>query len=220
MRSMSDIRPIRVFLADDHPLLRKGLRLSLNQRVDVEVIGEAGDGFSAVEKIQADPPDVSLIDVDMPGLSGIRAIRILRKALPEMKILVLSTYNSETYIRDAMRAGADGYILKSVELRELVRIMESFCLGRPVISPYLVNMTLAPESMQEDQEKNEIPVLTVREKEILQAITEGMGNKQISESLNISTETVKSHVKRIYRKLKVKNRVEASMLAKKNNLLG
>lgn len=217
---MREISPIRVFLADDHPLLRMGLRLSLNQRADVEVIGEAGDGFSAVEKIQADPPDVSLIDVDMPGLSGIRAIRILRKVVPGMKILVLSTYNSETYIRDAMRAGADGYILKSVELQELVRIMESFCLGRPVISPYLVNMTLAPESVQEDQEKIETPVLTLREKEILQAITEGMGNKQISESLNISTETVKSHVKRIYRKLKVKNRVEAGMLAIKNNLLG
>jgi DNA-binding NarL/FixJ family response regulator len=119
-----------------------------------------------------------------------------------------------------MKAGADGYILKSVELQELVRIMESFCLRRPVLSPYLVNMTLAPESEQEDQEKIEIPVLTLREKEILQAITEGMGNKQISESFNISTETVKSHVKRIYRKLKVKNRVEAGMLAKKNNLLG
>lgn len=217
---MREIRPIRVFLADDHPLLRIGLRLSLNQRADIEVIGEAGDGFSAVEKIQADPPDVSLIDVDMPGLSGIRAIRILRKAVPDMKILVLSTYNRETYIRDAMKAGADGYILKSVELQELVRIMESFCLRRPVLSPYLVNMTLAPESEQEDQEKIEIPVLTLREKEILQAITEGMGNKQISESFNISTETVKSHVKRIYRKLKVKNRVEAGMLAKKNNLLG
>jgi DNA-binding NarL/FixJ family response regulator len=220
MRGMREIRPIRVFLADDHPLLRIGLRLSLNQRADIEVIGEAGDGFSAVEKIQADPPDVSLIDVDMPGLSGIRAIRILRKAVPDMKILVLSTYNRETYIRDAMKAGADGYILKSVELQELVRIMESFCLRRPVLSPYLVNMTLAPESEQEDQEKIEIPVLTLREKEILQAITEGMGNKQISESFNISTETVKSHVKRIYRKLKVKNRVEAGMLAKKNNLLG
>ena len=217
---MREIRPIRVFLADDHPLLRIGLRLGLNQRADVEVIGEAGDGFSAVEKIQADPPDVSLIDVDMPGLSGIRAIRMLRQAVPRIKILVLSTYNDEAYIRDAMRAGADGYILKSVELQELVRIMESFCLRRPVLSPYLVNMTLAPESEQEDQEKIEIPVLTLREKEILQAITEGMGNKQISESFNISTETVKSHVKRIYRKLKVKNRVEAGMLAKKKNLLG
>ena len=217
---MREINPMRVFLADDHPLLRIGLRLGLNQRADVEVIGEAGDGFSAVEKIHRDPPDVSLIDVDMPGLSGIRAIRMLRQAVPRMKILVLSTYNDEAYIRDAMRAGADGYILKSVELKELVRIMESFCLGRPVISPYLLNMTLAPESEHEDQKKIEIPTLTLREREILQAITEGMGNKQISESFNISTETVKSHLKRIYRKLKVKNRVEAGMLARRNNLLG
>ena len=217
---MRETRPIRVFLADDHPLLRIGLRLSLDQRAEVEVIGEAGDGFSAVERIQADPPDVSLIDVDMPGLSGIKAIRMLRKAVPRMKILVLSTYDHDTYIRDAMRAGADGYVLKSVELRELVRIMESVCLGRPVISPYLVNMALGPESEQGDQEEIEIPMLTLREKEILQAITEGMGNKQISELFNISSETVKSHAKRIFRKLKVKNRVEAGMIAKKNNLLG
>ncbi|UCG14131.1 MAG: response regulator transcription factor [Deltaproteobacteria bacterium] len=216
---MQQTRPIRVFLADDHPLLRIGLRLSLDQREDVAVIGEAGDGFSAVEKIQTDPPDVSLIDVDMPGLSGIKAIRMLRKAIPQMKIFVLSTHNDETYIRDAMRAGADGYILKSIDVQELVRIMESFCQEGPVVSPYLVNLTLAPESEQESPEPIESPLLTPRETEILQAITEGMGNKEISESLNISTETVKSHIKRIYKKLKVKNRVEAGRLARDNNLL-
>jgi DNA-binding NarL/FixJ family response regulator len=220
IRRRRENRPIRVFLADDHPLLRIGLRLSLDQRQDVDVIGEAGDGFTAVEKIQTDPPDVSLIDVDMPGLSGIKAIRMLRRAIPQMKIFVLSTYNDEGIIRDAMRAGADGYILKSIEVRELVRIMESFCGGTPVISPYLVNLTLDPESEPEAPENLESRGLTAREQEILQAITAGMGNKEISELLNISTETVKSHNKRIYKKLKVRNRVEAGRLARENNLLG
>jgi DNA-binding NarL/FixJ family response regulator len=204
---------MRIFLADDHPLLRTGLRLSLNQEKDIEIIGEAGDGFSAVEKIQADPPDVALIDVDMPGMSGIGAIRILCKAIPALKILVLSTYNDENYIRDAMQAGADGYVLKNVGISELVRIIKGFYEGQPIVSPYLVNLTLGLEAEQKDSKNIKGPGLTQREKEILKLITEGKGNKEISVSLCISLETVKSHTKNIYKKLKVKNRVEAAMMA-------
>ncbi len=201
---MAGDKLMRIFLADDHPLLRTGLRLSLSQEKDIEIIGEASDGFSAVEKIRADPPDVALIDVDMPGMSGIGAIRILCKAIPEMKILVLSTYNDETYIRDAMQAGADGYVLKSVGISELVKIIKCFSEGQAIVSPYLVNLTLGLEAGQKDLEKMKGPCLTLREKEILERITEGKGNKEISDSLSISLETVKSHTKNIYRKLKVK----------------
>ena len=216
---MPEKKRIRIFLADDHPLLRVGLRLSLDRHENIQVIGEASDGFSAVEKIQSDPPDISLIDVDMPGLSGIKVIRILRKALPQMKILVLSTYNDETYIRDAMRAGADGYVLKSIEAQELVRIMESFCSGGSmVVSPYLVNLTLEHYGERKASDQSRSLLLTVREREILQAISEGKGNKEISSALNISTETVKSHVKSIYRKLNVRNRVEAVRAAGAENL--
>ncbi len=209
---------MRIFLADDHPLLRTGLRLSLSQEKDIEIIGEASDGFSAVEKIQADPPDVSLIDVDMPGMSGIGAIRILCKAIPAMKILVLSTYNDEKYIRDAMQAGADGYVLKNVGISELMRIIKCFSEGQPIVSPYLVNLTLGLEAEKKYLENTKCPYLTQREKEILKLITEGKGNKEISDILCVSLETVKSHTKNIYKKLKVKNRVEAAMMAmeKKN----
>ena len=127
---MNENNTIRIFLADDHPLLRTGLRLSLDQQEGVELIGEAEDGFSAVEKIQANPPDVSLIDVDMPGLSGIEAIRVLRKSLPQMKIIVLSTYSDDTYIRESMEAGADGYVLKCVGINELVKIIKSFLVRK------------------------------------------------------------------------------------------
>ena len=133
---------MNIFLADDHPLFRMGLRIALDQEDEMKVIGEASDGFSAVEKIQSNPPDLSLIDVDMPGISGIRAIRILRKALPEMKILVLSTYDDEKYIHEAMLAGADGYLLKCVEVAELVEVIRSVCEGKQVVSPFLVNLAM------------------------------------------------------------------------------
>ncbi len=201
---------MRIFLADDHPLLRTGLRLGLSQYNDIEISGEARDGFAAVEKIQADPPDLSLIDVDMPGISGIGAIRILQESTPEMKILVLSSYNDEKYIRDAMRAGADGYVLKSVSTSELVRIIRCFCQGQSIVSPYLVNLTLDLKEKEEPESTTGVE-LTEREREILKCITDGKSNKEISDSLFVSVETVKSHVKNLYKKLNVKNRVEAAM---------
>lgn len=204
---------MRIFLADDHPLLRTGLRLSLSQQNDIEIIGEASDGFSAVDKIQADPPDLSLIDVDMPGISGIGATRILRESVPDMKILVLSSYNDEKFIRDAMRAGADGYVLKSVSTSELVRIIRCFCQGQSIISPYLVNLTLDLKEKEEVESTTEVE-LTEREREILKCIADGKSNKEISDSLFVSVETVKSHVKNLYKKLNVKNRVEAAMKGK------
>jgi len=213
---------MRVFLADDHPLFRIGLRIALDQETDIQLIGEASDGFSAVEKIRVDPPDVSLIDVDMPGISGIRVIRMLRKAHPQMKIIVLSTYDDKNYIHGAMQAGADGYVLKCVEVAELVRIMKSFFEGHQVVSPYLVNLSLdfkATISTTGEDKKVEYPVLTHREKEILRSIIEGQSNKEISHTLYVSVETVKSHIKSIYHKLQVKNRVEAVTVAIKQNVL-
>jgi len=208
---------MNIFLADDHPLFRMGLRIALDQEDEMRVIGEASDGFSAVEKIQSNPPDLSLIDVDMPGISGIRAIRILRKAIPEMKILVLSTYDDERYIHEAMLAGADGYLLKCVEVAELVKVIRSVYEGKKIVSPFLVN--LATESDTMDAEPVDPITLTPREKGILKAIIEGQSNKEISETLFISVETVKSHIKSIYQKLQVRNRVEAALVAMKKRLL-
>lgn len=216
---MNEERAVRLFIADDHPLLRVGLRLSLSERKDVKLIGEASDGFSAVEKIQANPPDVCLVDVDMPNLSGIGVIRILRKSLPQMKIIVFSSYDAENYIREAMEAGADGYVLKNVGLDELVEIVKAFHDGNPKLSPYLLNLTSGYADYEKKDGKTQGPILTTREKEVLQFITEGKGNKEIANALFISTETVKSHVRNIFEKLGVKNRVNAAMLARKNKLL-
>lgn len=210
---------MRVFLADDHPLFRIGLRIALAQEEEIEVIGEASDGFSAVEKIQSNPPDLSLIDVDMPGLSGIRAIRVLRRAVPEMKILVLSTYDDEKYIQEAMQAGADGYLLKCIDVPQLVSVIRSTCNGEQAVSPFLVNLSMDVNAREDTEEWDECIVLTQREKEILKLIVDGRSNKKISDSLFISIETVKSHIKNIYQKLQVKSRLEAATVAIKKKLL-
>lgn len=208
---------IKVFIADDHPLLRAGLRLSLNQQQGIHIVGEADDGFSAVEKIQADQPDLVLIDFDMPGLTGAGAIRILRKALPELKIIVLSTYNDENYIHEAMDAGADGYVLKMVNIEELTKIIKNIHAGESMFSPYLLNLTVGHEKA--DNFEVEGALLTSREREIMSCIAEGMGNKKISEKLFISTETVKSHIKNIFKKLEVNNRVEAIIAARNKKII-
>jgi DNA-binding NarL/FixJ family response regulator len=127
-----------VFIADDHPLIRFGLRLSLDQIDGIQIIGEAIDGYSAIDKIRQFPPDVALVDVDMPGLSGTSAIRILRKSLSDMKIIVLSTYHDENYIRETMEAGADGYVLKNIDVDGLADIIKSFAEGAKIISPYMI----------------------------------------------------------------------------------
>ena len=129
---------MKIFLADDDPLLRAGLRVTLAQDQDIEIIGEASDGLSAVKKTRNCPrPDISLIDLYMPGLSGIEVIRILRKNIPGMKIIMLSSYDDEGNIRDALEAGADGYVMKYADNAELLRIIKSVYKGCRVISPYL-----------------------------------------------------------------------------------
>lgn len=204
---------IRVFLADDHPLLRLGLRFCFEKDKELELVGEASDGFSAIERILSNPPNVALIDVDMPGLSGIATIRLLRKAHPFMKILVLSTYNDEAYINEAMLAGANGYILKNVDTNELLRIIKTLVNDEHVISPYLVNLcaiSIDPQNNMDSQS-----ALSAREMEIARHLYEGDTNKDIANRLNISPETVKTHIKNIYRKLGVRNRIEATKVFRK-----
>ncbi len=211
--------PLRVFIADDHPLMRLGLRLSLEQTQGIEVIGDANDGYSAVEKILANPPDVTLMDVDMPGLSGIGAIRMLRKNLPDMVIIVLSTYSDDNFINQAMSAGADGYVLKGIGSDELANIILTMGNGKQLISPYLVNLTIDQDSQQKVKSNEQANLLTMREKELLQYLVDGKRSKDIANTLFISTETVKSHIKSIYRKLEVTNRVEALTIAKRKKII-
>lgn len=215
---MENERPVTLFLADDHPLLRMGLSLAFQAKDNIRLIGEADNGFDAIEKIKTLKPDVALLDIDMPGLSGTAAIRVLRKIYPDMKILVLSTYNDEHYIREAMSAGANGYIMKTVDIDNLVDIIISFNDGREVVSPYLLDLGISPRQ-EESARGDAVFNLTRRETQILRCLAEGKDNKQISASLYLSIETVKTHMKSIFRKMEAKSRLDAVMKAKHHQLI-
>lgn len=215
---MGNERPVKVFLADDHPLLRMGLSLAFQAKEIITVVGEADNGFDAIEKIKTLKPDVALLDIDMPGLSGTAAIRVLRKIYPEMKILVLSTYNDENYIREAMNAGANGYIMKTVDIDNLVEIITCFHEGRDIVSPYLLDLGISPQQAMPDIDGQDF-CLTKREKQILQCLAEGKDNKQISTCLYLSVETVKTHMKSIFRKMDAKSRLDVVMKAKHHRLI-
>ncbi|HTP64043.1 MAG TPA: response regulator transcription factor [Geobacteraceae bacterium] len=210
---------VRIFLADDHPLLRMGLRLAFEAKENIEVVGESDNGFDAIDCIKKLVPDVALMDIDMPGLSGTAAIRMLRKIFPDMKILALSTYNDRNYVMESMGAGADGYLLKTVDMDNLTEIIVAFHEGKEIISPYLLNlgMDLNPAHTAE---RAETIALTRREEEILRCLADGKNNKEISASLFLSIETVKTHLKGIFKKLGTRSRLEAVMKARKKGLIG
>lgn len=215
---MEKVQPVKIFLADDHPLLRMGLSLAFQQKDNIEVIGESDNGFDAIEKIKVLMPDVALLDIDMPGLSGTAAIRVLKKLYPDMKILVLSTYNDENYIREAMNAGANGYIMKTVDIDNLVEIITCINDDREIVSPYLLDQGIELKQRETDKVDDEFG-LTKRERQILECLAEGKDNKQISANLFLSIETVKTHMKSIFRKMNAKSRLDAVMKAKSHHLL-
>ena len=216
---MDEIQKTKILIIDDHPLFRAGLRMSLKQKSNIEIVGEAENGFKAVERVLSDKPDLVLLDMEMPGISGIGVIRLLRKSVPDLKIVVLSAHDEEKYVRDSMKSGACGYVLKNIDLEALVKIIDNLCRGKQVISPYLLN--LAVDECPEPTEigGNENNQLTVRERDVLRHVVEGKENKEIADILFISTETVKSHLKHIFEKLNVTNRVEAVKTAIEQHIL-
>jgi len=215
---MDNNNPVKVFIADDHPLIRMGLSMALNAKDNIEVVGDADNGFDAIEKIKQLIPDVALLDIDMPGLSGTAAVRVLRRIFPDMKILVLSTYNDEHYIKDSMSAGANGYILKTIDIDNLVKIIISFNSGEDIISPYLLDLGIDIQGKSDEEDEHGY-LLTKRERQILNCLAEGKDNKEISSCLFLSVETVKTHMKSIFRKLDAKSRLDAVMKAKHNGLI-
>jgi DNA-binding NarL/FixJ family response regulator len=207
--------PVRVFLVDDHPLLRTGLRFTLDGMEDLDLIGEASDGFEGVEKILQDPPDIALIDIDLPGISGITVIEMVKKKIRDIKVIALSSYSEKSYVSGAMAAGADGYMLKAISITALVDFLRDFARGENPVSPYLLDMAV-PEQVSQEPD----PVhITPREKQILDLIAEGKSNKQISSEIFLSIETVKTHIKKIFSKLEVKSRLEAVAAARNRQII-
>ena len=213
--------PIRILIADDQRLFRQGLRSLLEQEEDFKVVGEAGDGQDAFTLVQETQPDIILMDVEMPKLDGIHVTRLILERFPHIKILMLSVHNEDEKVISAIRSGASGYILKDADHREFVKIIRSTFGGKKITSPFLANLTPRilykihdPSRLVEeiDEEMREKYSLTSREKELLVYLLKGKSNKEISDLVCVSTETVKTHLQNIYRKLGVKNRMEAAIL--------
>jgi len=214
---MIDVCPVSVFIADDHPILRIGLSMYLESESNIKIVGEADNGFDAVNGIIANTPDVVLMDIDMPGLSGIEAIRVLRKTLPDLKIIVLSTYTKKEYIQEAMQEGANGYVAKNTKTDELAKIIEDLAAGRECHSPYLLNLAVKWSPAQ--GAGSESHGLTKTEIKVLKNIAEGKTNSEIAAINFVSIETIKTHVQRIFRKLEVNNRMEAVAIAREQKII-
>ena len=206
--------PIRLVIAEDQRLFRQSLRCLLEREPDIAVVGEATDGREAFNFVMELKPDMVLMDVDMPKLDGVTATRLIRGCAPVVKILMLSVHDDDARIVSAVQAGASGYILKDAEHQEFLRIIRGTHRGEPVASPYLADQPAraAYQALALGSEGRSLVGLTEREREILACAAGGRGNKEIADRLCVSSDTVKTHLHHIYRKLGVGGRVEAILL--------
>ncbi|HEX9440241.1 MAG TPA: response regulator transcription factor [Roseiflexaceae bacterium] len=199
---------IRVVVVDDHPVVRHGLTAILRYEQDIEVVGDAADGAEAVRVILEQRPDVVLLDLRLPKLSGIEVMRHVRAQAPEVRFLVLTTYDTDEYIGPALAVGAQGYLLKDATPDELARGVRSLVQGRAALEPGVAARVL--ERMAEGERGED---LSARELEVLRLLVAGASNKTIAARLTLSENTVKSHISHIFGKLGVQSRAEAVAVA-------
>ena len=208
---------IRVLIADDHAVVRQGLRTFLALQEDVEVVGEAEDGLEAVDGAERLQPDVALMDLVMPRLDGIEAIRRIREVSPETRVIVLTSFVDEDRMIPAVRAGAAGYLMKDVQPQELVRAIRTVHGGEVLLPPSVV-AKLMEEVAAERPGAGEI--LTAREREVLTLVARGRANKLIALDLGVSEKTVKAHVSNILGKLGLHDRTQAALYAVREGIVG
>ena len=218
-----DVGVIRVLIADDQPLFRRGLNVVLHTEERIDVIAEAEDGEEAIQKAEELAPDVVLMDVRMPKVNGIEAARSIRELVPSTKILMLTVSDEEDDLFQAIKAGANGYLLKEVSVEEVAEAVRAVVQGQTLITPSMASKLLN-EFVSLDRRVNEkqqlpSPTLTARELEVLKLVAKGMSNREIADELYISENTVKNHVRNILEKLHLHSRMEAVIYAVKERLL-
>ncbi len=209
---MSKSPSIRVLLADDHAVVRKGIRDFLEEDKEIRVVAEAGDGEEALALIAREKPDVAVFDIQMPRLNGMDATRRVKAEFPATRVLILSAYDDDPYIFAALQAGASGYLLKTGGSDELVRAVHAVAAGESALSP-AVAKKLVQRATGAPTRDEIVEPLTERELEVLRFAAKGMGNKQIAAELSISDRTVQGHLANIYSKLHVTTRTEAVLFA-------
>lgn len=214
---------IRVLIADDQPLVRRGLALILAPEPDVEVVGEAGDGAEAVALAPRLRPDVVVMDIRMPVLDGVRATEELARTLPGARVLALSTFDMDEYVVAALRAGAYGFLPKDISPEELVSAVRVVHSGEAAVAPRLLTRLISTyvrtPSRPRPPAAAEAPDLTPREREIWQLIARGLDNAEIAAALDISVSTVKNHITGVFAKLRVRDRAQAVIAAYETGLV-
>jgi NarL family two-component system response regulator LiaR len=213
---MTQTRPIRILLADDHMVVRSGLSTVLAIYDDMELVGEAGDGEEAVRLCERLQPDVVLMDLLMPKMDGVTATRVIKERWPHTLVIALTSFKEQEYVEGALKAGASGYLLKNVSAEELVNAIRRAVAGQPSLSPEAAQVLIRKVNEPAPPGRD----MTAREKEILALMVEGLSNTEIAGRLVVSQSTVKFHVSNILAKLGVTGRTEAVALAVKNHLVG
>ncbi len=208
---------IRLFLCDDHTLFRQGIRKLLELEPDITIVGEAGNGQEMLDMLKKAGPDVILMDIGMPKMDGVTATYKIKKILPRTGIIILTVYEDEPHIFQAIKAGAMGYLLKDVSIEELIEAIRSVDKGEALIQPLIATKVLKEFAMLDKRKIKEgdqfYSDLTEREKEILRLIALGGTNKEIANKLRLSEKTVKNHISSIFQSLHVNNRTQAAIYA-------
>lgn len=210
---------IRVAIADDHAILREGIRALLASDDDIDVVGEASDGAEAVALAERARPDVLLMDIAMPGLGGLEAAATIRKTNPDVRILVLSQYDNPEYVRRFLRLGAAGYVLKRAAGTELLSAIRAVARGGLVIDPSVARSAIAEGPGDQSASEDPYETLTDREKQVLKLVAEGTTNKDVATALGVSVKTAMSHREHVMQKLGLHNRTDLIRFALRHGVV-
>ncbi len=212
---MSESKPIKVMIVDDHPIVRDGLKAALLAHDDLDLAGEAGSGRAAIDRCQESTPDVILMDMAMPGMDGLETTRTVLDQYPQVKVIILTNFPDEDLVQSALEAGATGYLLKNVSIGTLADAIRSAYAGQPTLSPEatqaLIQAKTRPRRLGDD--------LSPRERQVLALVVQGLSNDEIAERLVISPLTVKNHVSACISKLGANNRTQAAVIAVEHRLI-
>ncbi len=213
---------IRVLIADDQPLMRAAFKMTLRSETDIEVVGEAADGREAVEQARLLEPQIILMDIRMPELDGVEATKMLAAESSDIKILILTTFDIDEYVLEALRAGASGFLLKDIRAEELVHAIRVVAAGDTLLAPSVMRRLLetyvAPRPPSPEQ-AHELEALTPTERRVLTLVGRGLSNSEIAAKLFVADTTVRTHVRHIFEKLGLRDRVQAVVLAYSTGLV-